>query len=602
MKTEIFLLLVVLGSSFTFAAPEHDPRCPLINPEYVIHLPHDYDCTLFYKCDWGNRVLFECPDGLYFNAELEVCDWPEDSGCIPGSSGSTTTRSQSESTTPTEEAVDQTTPSGDTTTNDGLDPRCPVINPEYVLHLPHEYDCTKFYKCDWGRAILFDCPAGLHFNRELQVCDWPYSAGCDESATTNGVAQTTTPNEGTAGTQGSTTSGDDRTTNNGLDPRCPVINPEYVLHLPHEYDCTKFYKCDWGRAVLFSCPPGLHFNSDLQVCDWPESAGCKDGGGTTASTIPTTTNEGTVGTDGTITSTNSQTTALTTTTTELITTTSDPRCSSSLLFPHENNCNLFYRCLNGQVELQSCPAGLHFNPRLEVCDWPADAGCDAGFTTSTVTTTVQTTTQTDATTPDEGTVGTVDTTTTSDDRTTTTSGERTTTIGNDRTTGVTDSRCPQVTPEFGLRLPHEYNCTLFYVCDRGQAVLQSCPPGLHFNRLLQLCDWPESAGCDFVIETTTRGGLITAPTEPPVGTDGPATTEEPKTTITPPTAPTLDDRDPRCPTDNSGNTVLFPHETNCNQFYKCDWGVLVLSYCPPGLHFNSRLNVCDWPASAGCMA
>lgn len=509
MKTKIFFLLTAFGISFASGAPERDYRCPLINPEFVIHLPHEYDCTRFYKCDWGYRVLFECPDDLYFNPVMEWCDWPEESGCIPGDgSGSTTNGGDgSESTTPTEEAVDQTTPSLDTTTVNDLDPRCPVNNPEYVLHLPHEYDCTKFYKCDWGRAILFDCPAGLHFNRVLQVCDWPADAGCKagDETTTNDGRETTTPNEGTAGTQGTTTTSDDRTTNNGLDPRCPVVNPEYVLHLPHEYDCTKFYKCDWGRAILFDCPAGLHFNRDLQVCDWPDSAGCKDGGSSTTTTVRTTPDEGTVGTIGS-------------------------------------------------------------------------------------------TTVSDGTTTDDKTTSTTESTTT---RITTSQTMDPTTTTEQRTTNEVDSRCPLENSGTGLRLPHENDCTLFYICDRGQAILQSCPAGLHFNKVRQVCDWPESAGCDLVRETTTRSGLITAPTEGPVGSEGP--TEEPKTTGTPPTAPTIDDRDPRCPTDNSGNTVFFPHESNCNQFYKCDWGVLVLSYCPPGLHFNSRLNVCDWPASAGCI-
>ncbi|GJQ81030.1 hypothetical protein Trydic_g21840, partial [Trypoxylus dichotomus] len=39
---------------------------------------------------------------------------------------------------------------------------------------------------------------------------------------------------------------------------------------------------------------------------------------------------------------------------------------------------------------------------------------------------------------------------------------------------------------------------------------------------------------------------------------------------------------------------------DCSIFYKCNWGVPVQMQCPNNLHFNPVLNVCDWPASAGC--
>ena len=58
---------------------------------------------------------------------------------------------------------------------------CPEGNDGYTA-VPNPNDCGSFYKCDWGNPIYFDCPEGLHFNAELQVCDWPANAGCDPNA------------------------------------------------------------------------------------------------------------------------------------------------------------------------------------------------------------------------------------------------------------------------------------------------------------------------------------------------------------------------------------------------------------------------------------
>jgi len=45
--------------------------------------------------------------------------------------------------------------------------------------------------------------------------------------------------------------------------------------LPNPDDCGSYYVCDWGTPVLMTCMQGLHFNAELQVCDWPENAGCE---------------------------------------------------------------------------------------------------------------------------------------------------------------------------------------------------------------------------------------------------------------------------------------------------------------------------------------
>lgn len=145
--------------------------------------------------------------------------------------------------------------------------RCPLNNDGLAVHIPHETECTLFYKCNWGNAVLQSCPAGLHFNQALQVCDWPWRADCDGNV---GGSEGTVATDATVRTSTETVG---TTTGNGSGNDCPPSNDGLAVHLPHA-NCSLFYKCNWGVKVEMSCPPGLHFNRVLQVCDWPRSAGC----------------------------------------------------------------------------------------------------------------------------------------------------------------------------------------------------------------------------------------------------------------------------------------------------------------------------------------
>lgn len=69
MKTALIILL--LGA---FVAAERDPRCPFEKPgDLAVHLPHDTECTKFYKCDGeGHRIEMNCDEGLHYDPNLEV--------------------------------------------------------------------------------------------------------------------------------------------------------------------------------------------------------------------------------------------------------------------------------------------------------------------------------------------------------------------------------------------------------------------------------------------------------------------------------------------------------------------------------------------------
>lgn len=68
---------------------------------------------------------------------------------------------------------------------------------------------------------------------------------------------------------------------NGCIGNCPPDNdPTTVYFLPN-CDCNKFCQCNFGEPVLFTCPKGLHFNVELNVCDWPHHANCHSTCGST---------------------------------------------------------------------------------------------------------------------------------------------------------------------------------------------------------------------------------------------------------------------------------------------------------------------------------
>ncbi|XP_047112117.1 chitin-binding domain protein cbd-1-like [Schistocerca piceifrons] len=493
-------VLVVIATAAVHASPVGD--CPPVDPvDHTDHLPDSKNCSLFYKCDHAAPVLFECPDGLHFNPTLEVCDWPDSAGCTGGSAS-----------TPASSSTAKPPPPGDCPAVG----TCPIYEDETSIakHLPHASNCSQFCKCDHGKPVTFDCPAGLHFNPTLEVCDWPEDAGCTGGSESTPASSSTAkpPPPGDCPAVGT----------------CPIYEDETSIakHLPHASNCSQFCKCDHGKPVTFDCPAGLHFNPTLEVCDWPEDAGCTGGSASTPASSSTAKPPppGDCPAVGTCPIYEDET-------------------SIAKHLPHATNCSQFCKCDHGKPVTFDCPAGLHFNPTLEVCDWPEDAGCTGGSESTPASSST-------AKPPPPGDCPAVGT-------------------------------CPIYEDETSIakHLPHASNCSQFCKCDHGKPVTFDCPAGLHFNPTLEVCDWPEDAGCAGGSESTPASSSTAKP--PPPG-DCPAVG----------TCPIYEDE--------TSIAKHLPHASNCSQFCKCDHGKPVTFDCPAGLHFNPTLEVCDWPEDAGC--
>nr|ACN62985.1 peritrophin [Popillia japonica] len=121
----------------------------------------------------------------------------------------------------------------------------------------HPKSCEKFIECNHGMAEEVDCFAGTYFNPLTNYCDFPENVECiiEESVEIPEPEPEPQPDNGPVGT-------------------CPDNNDGFVAFLTDASDCTVFYMCNWGTPIRMGCPGGLHFNPILNVCDYPEDAGC----------------------------------------------------------------------------------------------------------------------------------------------------------------------------------------------------------------------------------------------------------------------------------------------------------------------------------------
>ncbi|XP_058980544.1 uncharacterized protein LOC101899401 isoform X2 [Musca domestica] len=69
----------------------------------------------------------------------------------------------------------------------------------------------------------------------------------------------------------SSSSSSSSSNSNGVNFDCP----EEFGYYPHPTDCTQYYVCVFGGALLESCTGGLMYSHELQTCDWPRNVGCE---------------------------------------------------------------------------------------------------------------------------------------------------------------------------------------------------------------------------------------------------------------------------------------------------------------------------------------
>lgn len=158
-------------------------------------------------------------------------------------------------------------------------------------------------------------------------------------------------------------------------PTYPTPSPwftcpgEFGLY-PDVYDCSSYFECTHGFPYVEHCPPGLLFNRNLSVCDYPKAIDPPCVPLPYPSTIPPPRARADSKPAG-----------------DSVDTTKAPITPSPWftcpepygIFVDVYDCASFFSCSDGRPYLEPCPPGLEFNKNVSACDYPSniDPPCHA---------------------------------------------------------------------------------------------------------------------------------------------------------------------------------------------------------------------------------
>ncbi|KZC14813.1 putative chitinase 3 [Dufourea novaeangliae] len=227
------------------------------------------NCGNYFRCVLGELKREQCAPGLHWDTGRGICDWPATAKCQTGT-GSTTQRPSW--TTTTASTVTSTTrrptrPPPSATTTQRASTQRPIVaeNPnripekscEHGQYYPYPDSCTNFLVCVNGNLVSQQCGPGLNWNKERSMCDWAFKNPCVDKPMKNAAL----------------VSADAKSIFFSSNSSQPCIPGSYT-NVPG--DCESYQACLWGRHEVFHCAPGLHFNKNTRICDWPARANCQD--------------------------------------------------------------------------------------------------------------------------------------------------------------------------------------------------------------------------------------------------------------------------------------------------------------------------------------
>lgn len=120
------------------------------------------------------------------------------------------------------------------------------------------------------------------------------------------------------------------------------------------------------------------------------------------------------------------------------------------------------------------------------------------------------------------------------------------------------TECPLIdNPHQMILVPHPTSCSDYFICYRGEKMVMHCSSMLHFNANTGKCDYAENVRCQTSFSNPREQCKL-------------------------------------------HTTDLYPHNTNCNYFYYCRNGFLLLQQCPLSYGWDFERRACTALQQASC--
>ncbi|XP_013794837.1 dentin sialophosphoprotein-like [Limulus polyphemus] len=476
-------------------------------------------------------------------------------------------------------------------------------------------NCSRFYRCvdfdGYGKRFTlfnFDCPKGLVFDEQENLCNWPSVAPpCDNVGIWDPNSTTEKPSEDQETTQKPITATDD----NEASVRTGDTTEEGASS-PSDSGSTE-------ESV--STPSGSN-STEEEGTSSPSDSGSAEDSDSSAESDEITQDETSSSSD------NSDTPQDSVKDVESI------FCYEPGFFRHPSNCSKFYRCVNTSLEgppyyiyFYECPKGLWFDESYYSCNWPYMVpSCNTDDSSV-----IQKGKDSDLRSKVPG---------KSETHVAFYSHPSRNAIQNDNHRGgFLTAINPDVSRLVCLRegfFRHPNNCKKFYGCSdlTGTAmtfnVLQyDCPDELVFDEATCSCRLPQFAPpCENSASDNPQTGEMVGVSEPssPAEQDSPSDSKEGGDNQYP-DSPVGSDIPPGSeisgPDDSLSSSLqetgdgqtskqiscskagFFRHPENCHKFYRCvnltETGEPFAIYmfdCPGGLVFDETIESCNWPNKA----
>ncbi|XP_076750932.1 peritrophin-1 [Xylocopa sonorina] len=205
------------------------PQCPDEINDKNMMVRHPCNCSTYFVCTVDPPIPMECPSGLQFNQEKQVCDFKWRVKCHP--------------------------------------------RPEYDVDennskVRHPCNCSTYFDCNFEPPAPMACPGGLQFNEQKQVCNYKWRVKCEPHPELYRSRNKALCFIIFAALVVYVYS------DNVLRPRCPDDLNETNMMVRHPCNCSTYFVCTVDPPIPMECPAGLQFNQEKQVCDYKWRVKC----------------------------------------------------------------------------------------------------------------------------------------------------------------------------------------------------------------------------------------------------------------------------------------------------------------------------------------